>query len=281
MSLVPAVRPGEELLPGVPSQVDLATMSPDEVRARAKALYLGSRVLNVALAETLDFIIDKGLYNDWGFGSFERYCEAELGIPGRQGYEYVKIFRSLKTNTPLSSEQMGSISTTKANSLRKLADAGLIKDKEKAEEWLETAQDLSVDQVRKEVDKVLSTAVADRGAAKPSPDHPVKILKFPLYQEQLDVWEEAEARARTIAESDKPGHLLSCICLAFNAEAWEGRKQSLSKLCGNLEKTFGVRLVAFEPGEDLRVLYGEGALAAFACEEDYEESAEAETEEEA
>jgi len=267
-STLPALQPGHELLPGVPAVIDLTALSSDDLRARAKALYFASRVLNVALAETLDFIIEEKKYSDWGFDSFKEYCESEIGMPAPQAYEYVKIFRSLRDNTPLSNEQMGSISTTKANNLKKLADAGLLQEKEKADEWLEHAQDLTLKQVKEQVDRALETASLDRDAPPPSPDHPVKILHFPLFPEQLDVWEQAQSRARTIAESDKPGHILTCICTAFNAEAWDGRQESLAKLCMTLERTFGIKLIAFEPGEDSRVLYGESALSALAAEED-------------
>jgi len=276
--MLPAVQK-KELVPGVPDEVDLESLSSEEVRDRARALYFASRVLNVALAETLDHIIKKSFYNDYGWNSFDEYCEKELGMPGRQGYTYVQIFRSLRDNTPLTKEEMGTISTTKANSLRKLADAGLLKDEDTAKEWLETAQDLSLEQVKEQVNQALETAVADKKTERPTPDHPVKILRFPLFAEQLAVWQEAEARARTIAESDKPGHLLACICTAFNAEAWDGRKESLSKLCLSLERTFGVKVIALEPGDDVRVLYGENALAAFAAADDGEESEEGEAEE--
>lgn len=263
--MLPAVRPGEELLPGVPSTVNLTELPATDVRARAKALYVASRVLSMALAETLDFIIDRALYNTWHWDSFEKYCDGELGMHPKQAYEYVRIFRSLRDNTPLTRDEIETLPTQKANALRKLADAGLLKEREKAEEWLETAQDLSLDQVKEQVVRALEMAAPKD--EHPTPDHPVKILHFPLFAEQLAVWEEAEARARTLAESDKPGHLLTCICTAFNAEAWDGKKASLSKLCLSLERTFGIKLIAFEPGEETHVLYGEGALTALAAED--------------
>lgn len=195
------------------------------------------------------------LWKDWGYDSFDDYCQRELGFRERKAYYLLNLHRQTSPMGPLPRSGVESMGWTKASLLAPLAKKGLINE-QNVDKWVARATEASYDELRvltkaekrnaeKKAEKLkdLSQESSDEEEQEVV-DAEVFIFRVGLFREQHLNWNEALRRARVITGSDKKPHLVDVIALAFNSEAFDTRETALDEICNRVERAYGVRLIA-------------------------------------
>jgi len=245
------------------SDAALKSMSPETVRGTLVLLRDDIGAAYLQMAQLLDKVLADALYLRYGFDSFEDYCEEELGFKRRKGMYLVSIYRTLVQGGVLSVAELDQIAWTKARLIAQLAKNNLLTSSQKTGEWVERAKTESYKELEASVKAELSSAPPSPSGASPLSsglDEPVTVVRFGLYPPQLANYKEALERAKDLAASDKVGHLVDCICLPFNSEAWDSKKHALSKVCEHVERVFGIRLIAVDHNK--AIVHGDDVVEA-------------------
>lgn len=242
----------------VSNEIELSSMitavvklSDAEVQERITKLCKLAQAVYWELAQLLNEVIRRKLYVSWGYASFDDYCGRGLGFTERKGFYLVSVFRAIQ-QTALTMDDIKGVEWNKLQKLSKLAKVGVLKEPNKAREWIDTAKKHTAKDLDEKVKEELRKPSNPNA---PSPDEPLTVLSFGLYPEQAKNVEEALSRAKIIAESDSRGHLLDCVCLAFNAESWSTKQHNVVKLCKDIERIFNVRIAVVSASGE--ILYGD------------------------
>lgn len=193
-----------------------------------------------------------GYWGEWGYESFRQYVSDELGFHERKGQYLMNIHKRLVIEAKANSESLEGIGWSKAKEIATVAT------EKNVDKWVEKAKGSTVTELVTEVRK----AKAESGEA--NTDGKIERafrLSFTLFESQNENVEAALAMAAKIAESEKRGHLLDCICTSFQAsvlqEKGESRRTSeLMRVVESLERVFGVRIIVVDPKKD-KPIYGE------------------------
>jgi hypothetical protein len=236
-------------------------------------------------------------YKQWGYQTVEQWARHELGISNVRKVQYLRqiyytLQQELITEGGVEQDVIDKLLRLGYSQLRVLCP---ILTADNAREWADRTEGLSYrqidDLVRKFRDLTAEAEAAKKkAAAAPAPTDagdaprkdegpPVKVkpvadpptptitaaarlesMRFLLTPESKEIVDEAMRTSAAVTGSDKPGYLLSMICLDFLATNGGAKKgnESFYAYLANLERLFQVRLVALDfdepPGEDL--LYG-------------------------
>ena len=199
---------------------------------------------------------NKPLWKVWGFDTFDRYCEEELGFRERKGHYLLSIYKNT-VEGPLTQEAVEVLGWSKASILAPLANDGIITG-ENAKKWMDKAKDSTFEELRSmtRLARKKSEKKSDGGGDKQTAPEEVQIFRVGLFKDQWENLQVALKKAEAITGSDKTPWLLDCICLSFNSEAFTDKDGGLDEVCRRVERVFGVKLLAFK-AEDEQIVFGE------------------------
>lgn len=203
----------------------------DIVRNYSKTLGRVDDVVHLIVAEFLHETKDQEYFRDWGFKSFDDYCDAELDFSSRKARHLVTIFEKFHIECGLPKEEIQKCTWTKLSILKRVATPGNARaliDKAKTQ----TVREIQ-DDVRKRVANEKGTDV-------------FKSMTFSLTSDQYEMVSTALEAAKRISGSEKTGNLLDLIATDFLASnVGQGiidEQVTLDKLVHGLERVFGVRI---------------------------------------
>jgi hypothetical protein len=205
------------------------------------------------LGELLYEVHYGGYWQEWGYDDFDSYLMDEVGFHHRKGMYFISIYKKLLIEAQVPKEKLEGIGWSKAKEVARVAT------KENAEEWVEKARESTVTELVNEVRETKAEeAAGDTGEGKVERAYR---QNFTLFESQMGNLEEALKVAGKVAESDKKGHLLDCICTSFLANVMEdqgeGRRVSeMMRHVQNIERVFGVKVIVMDPKRD-KPIYGE------------------------
>lgn len=193
-----------------------------------------------------------GYWKDWEFESFKQYVMDELGFHERKAQYLINIYKNLVIKAEISPEKLEGIGWSKAKEIATVAD------KKNVNKWVEKAQNATVTELASEVRQ----AKADKGASNTGGKVERSYrLSFTLFEGQNENVEAALVQAAKIAESEKRGHLLDCICTSFQANVLDEKGESkrtseMMRVVESLERVFGVKIIVVDPKKG-KPIYGE------------------------
>ena len=203
------------------------------------------------LSVILEDVYARDLYREWSFDSFREYVEKELNINTRWSQILVQLQEWFK-KLPLNIQQwVLEIGSTKARMLMSIVTV------ENAAEWRNKIAGKSVAEIK----KMLQAAKGEGGGGEggeggddgDGADDKPKTMNFKLFSEQYQNVTRALEKGKEIANSEKTGNVLDLICTEFLAT--NAGIDSVQDMLRKMEKTLGVRLVAYVE-EDDSVAYG-------------------------
>jgi len=219
-----------------------------DVRAKIKEKIVGAENEHWDLSQLLYEAYDGAMYTSWGFASWKEYVEKELDFAQRNAEYHLSVgkwFITLPKNAQDWAKKLG------------FSKCRLITGVVKAENIAEWKQKLDGKSFR-EIDDMMKGERSDDGGgssgdADDADPNKAKNKSFKLFPAQMENVDRAIAVAQGMAESDKPGHALDLICTDFLAT--NGGIETVQDYLKKVEKATGVRLVAYDDGEDA-VVYG-------------------------
>lgn len=203
------------------------------------------------------------LFKKWGYGSFEEYCEREVGMQRRSASNIRYAYYWFKIELDLGAEIIDQLKSLGRSKLYLLA--GFVQ-KDNVMSWLEKAKEMTHEELKKVIvasranskntnkDNELfenaksGAAVNEDGyAVAPAPETQ-HTLHTSLYDGQWGTWNAALERAKSVTGSDTISHNLEMICtdyLATNdfADPKEDQKRTVAKY----ERLLGLKLIAIDP----------------------------------
>ena len=211
------------------------------------------------------------LWKSWGFGSFDEYCERELGFRERKAYYLLDVFSAVEKGafTESDVERLG---WTKAATLAPLVNKGIITT-ENASDWMEKVDGKTFNEIREmstnarakaatvasdarrtatakglDPEKAVTDAVGklkvDEVIIPSKSPETVHVFRVGLPTEQWNVWQNALQKAKEITGSDKDPWLMECIAQSFLAECLNGREDLLETLLSRIETAYAVKILA-------------------------------------
>lgn len=204
------------------------------------------------LGQLLYEVFYGGYWKEWDYENFKLYVMDELGFHERKAQYLINIYKNLVIEAEVEPEQLESIGWSKAKEISRVAD------KDNVEEWVEKAKESTVTELTNEVREAKAK---DGSAGTDGVVERSHRLSFTLFDGQNDNVESALKIAAKIAESEKRGHLLDCICTSFQANVLEERGTSkrvseMMRVVESLERTFGVKIIVVDPKKK-KPIYGE------------------------
>lgn len=207
------------------------------------------------LSELLFHVWEKELWKRWAnpegvsYASFYVYVEQELEFKERKAQYLIRIWnwfgRTLAAHLEIQ-EQVKQLGWAKAKELE-----GILTP-DNWETWIEKAKTLStvklIEDV-KEYRKTLEGGESDgsSGGSKGkggSTEEKLARKVFHLYPEQEQNVEEALRLAGSKAQSEKDGHLIDMICVAYIAGEAEPSTRDVLGLLERIEMAYGIRILA-------------------------------------
>jgi hypothetical protein len=246
-----------EQTPAIVTQEESASIRKQlvELKTRVESTYLE---IGRLLADVRDKVTAGGkpLWKTWGFDTFDRYCEEELGFRERKGFYLLSVYKSTLEG-PLTSKAVEKLGSTKALILAPLATKGIM-TKDNSEEWVEKAKESTTDELRSMVKLATEESAkrAESGGKKQTAPEEIQIFRVGLYKDQWDNLQVALKKAEALTGSDKIPWLLDCVCLGFNSEAFSNKTEALDEICKRVERIFGVQIIAISAKED-EVVFGD------------------------
>ncbi|MGL4398232.1 MAG: hypothetical protein ACRCXD_00055 [Luteolibacter sp.] len=243
----------------------------DQVRKSTRGLVKDLARTYWALAESFGFILEKRLYLDWGYETFEQYAEAEcdmkrnkaLGLAKIHNYFTREIAPAFEENPKLYEEvidtakEMGWVKALRLATTR-------VMTAENAPLVLEQARTLSSEQL----DMAIRMSIAAEQKKKKLESGEPLVRKtqeqsvrrpFSLTMDQAEKVEDGIRKALLVLpQGADENAAVSHICESYFNE----QCVSIEDVLVDLENRFGVCLVAFDQ-DYARVLYGEGTLEEF------------------
>lgn len=208
---------------------------------------------------------DEPLYQVWGYATFDDYAETELGMKRGKAYYLAQIWGELHVHAQIPEAKIAEIDWSHAKELAPLAKAGGVTTKN-VNEWVKKAKLQPVHQFAQEV----KAAKAAHVSGTSEPPETVYRITFGLFEEQHKNFQIALEGAKQIAESEKMGHLIDCICLEFNAQ-YAGqkkidRKKAIKRYVAMMERALSVRCIVLDPDDDT-ILAGKDVAKELGVEE--------------
>jgi hypothetical protein len=199
-------------------------------------------------AEALHTVWKDTLYLEWGFDDWTDYVEQELDYKLRTAQYLVGIIDWFgKMSKPIQT-WVKSLGWTKAKLLVKKVNQDNWKDVRKQ------IKNKSVTQITTILKGGGTSSTETTGTD--SGEKPTR-KAFSLHTEQLDNVNAAVAKAMEDASSDKEGHALDLICTSYLS--LNPGERDLGSFLSSYEKIFGVKLIAYNEGDD-EIVFGEATL---------------------
>jgi hypothetical protein len=244
----------------------------DSVRQRTRGLVKDLARSYWQIAESFGVILEKRLYLDWGFETFEQYAEAECDMKRNKAYGLAKIHNYFTREIAPQFEDKPELYAEVLNTAKdmgwvkalRLATARVM-NSTNAPIVLEQARTLSSEQL----DMAIRTSLqAEAKQKKIEAGQPVRKLPsgeksvkrpFSFSMDQAEHVEDAIKKAvMVLPQGSDENAAISHICQSYFNEACV----SIEDVLVDLENRFGVCLVAFDQ-DYTRVVYGEGTLEEF------------------
>lgn len=219
-----------ELAMGIIPQTEL-TLTADESGGRDIRILLRDLKTNIdraylEMGKQLYMVIKAKLYEAWGFATFGEYVYADLGYRERKARYLVSIWQKLVVELGISEERISQIEWSKAKEI-----VGVVNE-ENVEDWLAKAENQTALELMEEVRRVRTG----------EPEAKITRMTFTLLDDQADIVKEALTVVGELAGSDKPGHLLTCICADF-LSGNRGKDTRLAQVIRAIQATYEVNLV--------------------------------------
>lgn len=199
------------------------------VRSRIVDLRESINSSYVEMCGLLYAVKKKELWSEWGFETFDKYIEDELGFHYRKAAYLLSTWEALVVNAKVPIEKLRDVQWTKARLIAPLAN------EKNAAGLLEKAKRMSQD----ELQSFVRTKRSEDGDAE---SEKVKRLTFTLIGDQIENVIQALEIAQQSTGSEKAGHQLNMICLEYNAS--QNTKHDLRYWIHHLQEVFGCRLIA-------------------------------------
>lgn len=196
----------------------------------------------VGLAQALCETVEQGYFVNWGFSSFEEYCQEELKIGYRRASYLVKIAQTVK-QLEINWEDIEGIGWTK---IRAILPA-LEQDKEVGD-WIDLARDLSVKDLEKLVKdhKIGLKVDGDSNLA-------LVTVKFRVTKEQYEIIADALSAAKEEIELDDDVAAFEEIAYQyFMSSGANPDRVSFDGIKNFIEKKYNLKLTVTEgEGQDI------------------------------
>lgn len=252
MDDLPALTQPIDSLPTIPLDD-----SPEAIRTRIPALKARIDTDYIQLAKDLWFVYTKALYKEWNYETFDNYV-ISTGIPIDRANRLRRLWSKLVLQIGLTPSALKDVGYSHARLISTIAT------KSDAKEWAESAKTLSLRELQAKIDNAKPSApasppptrVAEPQATLPPAPTPVK-RTFYLFNEQNEIVSEAIAESARQSKSEKDGHNLSMIALAFLANKlteFETPNKWLGFYMRHLERVFGGNLIHVTSPEAFEVL---------------------------
>ncbi len=241
----------------------------DGIRRRVLALRDKAEESYWSLAVTIEEVYEKSLYRVWGFDSWREYIEIEMDWHIRKAQILVQLQKWFATMPPNIQQWVRSLGWGKAKILMRVVTV------ENATEWRKKIEGKSLHQIEEMLKEAKQVSTGDGASGGQDEDKPRKV-SFSLFKPQFDNWEVAKEKAKDMADSDKPGHLLDLICTEFLAT--NAGNLTVEDYLGQIERIIGAQLIAYDEEEDA-LIYGADLVAKLTKEAEEVDTAEAEAKE--
>jgi hypothetical protein len=201
------------------------------------------------LAVDLAKVYGETLYVEWGFENWSDYVEKELDFKLRTAQYMVSIAEWFGKMEPDVQTWVKSLGWTKAKELVGKVDES---------NWSAWKKKIA----GKSVSAIMDMMASEKKGKSKDVDtlEEFKRRAFKLAPAQIENVEKAIAKAKDDAKTDSDAHALDLVCTEFLA-THQGQ-EGLSDYLANLEKIFGVSLVAYNKTTD-SVVYGAALLESF------------------
>jgi len=232
----------------------LSTKDAEQLRANLKSLRDQIETGYIAFSKQLWRALNGSvngmpLYQAWEYATFDDYAETELGMKRGKAYYLAQIWGELHVNANIPEAKIAEIDWSHAAQLAPLAKVGGLNEKN-IDGWVTKAKLQPVHQFAEEVKAARKAHVS--GTAEPP--EVVHRITFGLFEEQYKNFEIAVEKAKELAESDKLGHLVDCICTEFNAQyagsSKADRPRAIKRYVAMMERVFNVRVIVIDPDDD-------------------------------
>lgn len=182
------------------------------------------------MAEKLHEVHSKQYYSkQWGYDSFEEYCERELVFEWRKAKWLVDIWQKA-TDLSLDRDSLSKLPWTKLRSILRA-----MTNKTTAKKWMKQAEKLSVRELVDAVKKELG----EGGGATPGKT----TMKFTLESHEVNIVSEAIAEAKSIDESYTDTTALVTVCQDWmENQGKTPTRTSLQQRIEFLEKYYDVKI---------------------------------------
>lgn len=229
---------------------------PKRVKWTRERLTILKKMVEGAYLEFTELLYEaaQGQYfKEWGFDTFDEYIKQELDWQERKGWYFVAIQKKLVIEGKVSKEKLQKIGWSKASRLTSLPPSELTDGK--AEKWVERAENRTFTELEADVRKV-NAKRADKTAADIE-EESFERVAFQLHPAQFKNVEAALKLAQKVTGSDKRNHLIDMICLEFNGGRAEDSGAKLEHLLKNIERVYGVEIIACRAsGDDYEIEHG-------------------------
>ncbi len=249
-----------DLQPYLP-ETEAMRMKIQDLRQRVEQTYL-------EMGGLLRRVYDGCLFKEWGYENFRSYIEAELGYKERKAYYLMEVQKTLQETLHLAPETIAKVEWTKARMLVPLVEKSGVGASE-METWIEDATHISAKQLQAKVqDRIYPGGKPTQaGAAEESVEKEVlTVFRAGLFAGQMKTVEAALEKAKGMADSDKTGYLLECICTAFLADG-TNKNALLSRIFHSIQTAYGVYLIALDKSKT-RIIFGGETMDELASKED-------------
>ena len=253
--------PPKQAAPKADAQVKVDTAEAEKIRERIKSRVTGIQEGFWDLSVDLHTVWQGALYTLWGHGSFNDYAENELGYKPRSAAYLVTIQDYFGKLSPDIQSWVKGLGWSKAKEL-----VGHI-DEANWKSMRDALDGKSVTQIIAFL-KGGSKGKAEKSSGSEAEAETTQRKAFALFPAQAANVDKALSLAKEQANTDKDGHALDLICTSFLAQGGG----DVSEILARLEKTSGLRFVAFDPAADA-VVFGEDLLTEMGGDEAEEEVA--------
>jgi len=213
---------------------ELMAKSTEDIRNETKEKAARYRDIWAELSRNLYRIKVAEDYRGWGFASFEEYVADELGLEARTVLYWLSIYDKLVLNLGISEEKL------KGKAWSKLRYIVPVVNRKNVAKWMERAETMTQGQIHTAVQASQSGKEIDD--SKPTPES----FKLAVTPEEKKTIEAAMTSISKIADGKSPGHQLAMICMHFESDHFEARRDLYVKVISRIEKLFDVKLLTVD-----------------------------------
>ena len=184
----------------------------------------------VDLAKLMTEAYHAEFHTDWGYASFEEYCETELDIRYRKARYFIEIWDKVKS-LDLPKARVEKLGWTKMKEI-----AQVITEKN-AKEWMDKAEKMSSRDLEEAVRIVRKRDTKD--AKVPT----IVTISIKMGEAEASTITEALSEAKNLCDSTDDAVALEMICQDWLVEKGaQPTRQSLAEAIKYLERVFGVEI---------------------------------------